>query len=151
MKLHAQNQLYTSFSFRDLKVLIASQGMPDSTYVKLHHQFVALIDMYLHAKKLTLYIQQFLRYLTLKILQSDWPRAYLHLTREPDFSQTCGFNRIIKVIMVHDLNPNNLHISELFFLQDPKNTILGRFLGIIPKTRFVPKIQLTQFFTLKAP
>ena len=32
MKLHAQNQLYTSFSFSDLKVSIASLGMSDPTY-----------------------------------------------------------------------------------------------------------------------
>ena len=37
------------------------------------------------------------------------------LTRQPDFSQTCGFNRIIKVIMVHELNLKNLHINWLFF------------------------------------
>ena len=56
MKLHVQNQLYTSFSFWDLKVLIASLGMPDHAHLKLHHQFVALIDIYLHAKN-QLYIK----------------------------------------------------------------------------------------------
>ena len=50
MKQYAQNQHYTSFSFWDLKVLIASLGMPDPTLVKLHHQFVALRDMYLHTQ-----------------------------------------------------------------------------------------------------
>ena len=45
MKLHAQNQLYISFSFRDLKVLEATLGMPEPTHVKLYHQFLALIDM----------------------------------------------------------------------------------------------------------
>ena len=29
MKLHAQNQLYISFSFSEFKVLIASLGMPE--------------------------------------------------------------------------------------------------------------------------
>ena len=41
---------FTSFSFWDLKVLIASSGMPNPNHVKLYHQFVALIYMYLHAK-----------------------------------------------------------------------------------------------------
>ena len=50
MKLHAQNQLYTSISFLDLIVFITFLGMPDPTSVKLHHHFVALIDMYLLAK-----------------------------------------------------------------------------------------------------
>ena len=45
MKLHEQNELYTSFSFWDLKVLIASLGMPENAQLKPHHQFVALIDM----------------------------------------------------------------------------------------------------------
>ena len=46
----AQNQLHTSFSFWDLEVLIDSLGMPGHaapTHVKLHHQFVVLIDMHL--------------------------------------------------------------------------------------------------------
>ena len=46
MKLHAQNQLCNSFSFRDLQGLIASFN---STHLKFYHQFVALIDIYLHA------------------------------------------------------------------------------------------------------
>ena len=50
MKLHAQNQLYNSFSFWDHKVLIAFLGMPHHTHLKSHHQFLVLIDMYLHAK-----------------------------------------------------------------------------------------------------
>ena len=57
-------------------------------------------------------------------MQSDWLRAFSHLTQEPDFSQTCCFNRIMKVIMVHDLNPKNLSINRLF---------------IIPKMRFFHK------------
>ena len=50
MKLHAQNQLYTFFSFWDLKVLIPSLGTPDHAHLKSHHELVALIDLYLHAK-----------------------------------------------------------------------------------------------------
>ena len=42
---------------------------------------------------------------------SDWAREFLHLTQEPHFSQTCVFNRIINVIMMHDLNPKNLQIN----------------------------------------
>ena len=54
------------------------------------------------------------------------------------FSQTCSFNRIIKVIMVHDLNLTNLHMNGLFF-QWQKNPIFGLFLGIIPNIRFFSK------------
>ena len=53
MKVHGQNQLHASFSFWSLKVLyalLACPGMPDPTHVKLHQQFVALIDMHLNTK-----------------------------------------------------------------------------------------------------
>ena len=50
MKLHAQNQLYMSFCFSDLKVLIVSLGMPDHVSLKSHHQCVALVDVYIQAK-----------------------------------------------------------------------------------------------------
>ena len=49
MKLHAQNQLYTSLSFRDTS-LWACLGMPDHANLKSYHQFVALLGMYLHGK-----------------------------------------------------------------------------------------------------
>ena len=47
---HAQNQLYTFFTFWDLEVLIASLGVPDLVHLESQRQFVALIDMHLHAK-----------------------------------------------------------------------------------------------------
>ena len=53
----------------------------------------------------------------IKILQSDWPRAFLYLTREPDFSQ----------IMVHDINPKNLDINGLFFAKSKKLYLWGVF------------------------
>ena len=46
MKLHAQNQLYTSISFWDK----ASLGMPDHTYLNLHDQSITLIDTKLHVQ-----------------------------------------------------------------------------------------------------
>ena len=36
MKLHAQNQLYTSINFWDIKVLKASLDMLDHTHLNLH-------------------------------------------------------------------------------------------------------------------
>ena len=50
MKLHAQNQLYTSISFRDIKVLKASLGMPGHAWPH-PPKFITLIDMKLHAQK----------------------------------------------------------------------------------------------------
>ena len=64
--------------------------------------------------------------------------SFMCLTWEPYFTQKYGFNRIIKVIIVHDLNPKNLHINKLFFLQNPKNPIYRVFLGIIQEWDFFP-------------
>ena len=50
MKLHTQNQLYTSTSFSNIKVLKASLGMPYHTHLNLHNQFITLINIKLHAK-----------------------------------------------------------------------------------------------------
>ena len=36
--------------FEILKSVNSLLGMPDPIHIKLHHQFVALLDMYLHAK-----------------------------------------------------------------------------------------------------
>ena len=96
----------------------------------------------------------FLRYQSLKILQPDWPRAFLHITREPDFSQTCGFNRIIKVIMVHDLNPKNLHINgsmDYFFAKSKNPCFLG-VLGYYPQNEiFSKKSGFVSFLPLRHP
>ena len=52
MKLHAQNQFNVFFGFWDLKVLMNSLfGHAWAwLHIKSHHQFVALIDMYIHCK-----------------------------------------------------------------------------------------------------
>ena len=55
------------------------------------------------------------------------------------FSQACGFSRIIKVIMVHGLNPKILHFNGLIFLQNLKYPIFGVYLGIISKMKFLQK------------
>ena len=68
-------------------------------------------------------------------MQSEWPWGSRHLTRKPDFSQTCSFNRIIKFIMEHDLNPNNLHISGHFFFVKPKKNHSGGVLGHYPRNK----------------
>ena len=109
--------------------------MPDPTHVRLHHQFVALVDMYLHAKNQLYTSKSF----------CDLLKAFLHLIREVDFSQTFGFNKIVTVIMMHDLNPKYLHINRLIFFQNLKNPIFGVFWGIIPRM-FFPKNLVTSVF-----
>ena len=61
------------------------------------------------------------------------------------------FYRIIKVIMVHDLNPKILHINRLFLLQNPKEThSFGVFWGIILKNEiFSHKSDSVSFLPLQ--
>ena len=92
--------------------------MSDHTHLK-SHQSEALIDTYLHAEQKINFITQ----TVFEILK--WPRA--------DFSQICSFNRIIKVIMVHDLNPKNLHINGLSFCKIQKTLSFGYFWALSPK------------------
>ena len=140
MKLHTQNQLYTSISFWDIRISKLSLGMPDHTHLNLHNQFTTLIDMKLHAqnqlyssfsfwdfkvlmiclsmpghtwprppkitlsicsfntryvpafKKSTLYLQEFLRYQSLKILQSDW---------QSDWSEIWQFSWFLNLFCQH--------------------------------------------------
>ena len=75
----------------------------------------------------------------------------MHLIREPDFSQTCRFNRITKVIMVHDLNPTNLHINELFYAKSQK-PYFGGVLGHFSQNEIFPKkSDSVRFLPLRHP
>ena len=56
MKLHAQNQLYTSMNFSDVKVLKGSLGMPGHTQLNLHDQFINLNRYEVAWTKSTLYL-----------------------------------------------------------------------------------------------
>ena len=73
--------------------------------------------------------------------------SIFHLARVPEFSQTCGYDRIIKV-MVHDLNPTWFTHQWIIFLQNPKNPYFGVFWGIIPK---IQKSSSLRFLPLRHP
>ena len=86
---------------------------------------------------------------------SDWAREFLHLTQEPHFSQTCVFNKIINVIMMHDLNPKNLQINRLIFfliLENPKKPYFWGVLGHFAQNETVPqKSGSISFLPLRPP
>ena len=46
------------------------------------------------------------------------PESIFTFNSRTKFLPECGFNRIINDILAHDLNPNNLHIKGLIFLQN---------------------------------
>ena len=76
--------------------------------------------------------------------------SFLILASTQDFSQSYGFNRIINVTMVHDLNPKNLHITGLFFLQNPKSPFLGGAFGRYPQIEiFSQKSGSVRFLLLR--
>ena len=47
------------------------------------------------------------------------------ITREPDFSRTCGFRRKLRNIMFFHFKQKKVHINGLDFQQNCKNPILG--------------------------
>ena len=123
--------------------------MPDLNHAKLNHQSVTLIDMSLHAKNLHYTSNSF--WDKFRNPAIDWPKAFLHLTRGPYFSQTCGFNRIIKVIKVHDLNPKKYTHRWTIFFWEKKKHIFWVILGIIPRMKYSPKSSSVSFLSLRHP
>ena len=68
-----------------------------------------------------------------KIEQSDWPRAFRTIFGELEFSQTCGFCRIVKNIILNDFREKKVHINGQNFRKNPKNPIFGPILALSPK------------------
>ena len=59
---------------------------------------------------------------------------------------------LIKIIMVHDLNPKNLRINGLIcFLQNPENLFLECFWALFPKWDFSQKFCSVSFLLLGYP
>ena len=149
MKLHAQNQLYTSFSFWNLKVLIDSRhawvSLPHSRKITLS---VCSFNRCEHTcKKITLLCKVVFEILKFKNLAIWLAESIFVFNSRTRLFPNIRFNKIIWVIWVIQIqkSTNQWHI---FFA---KKAILGVFLGIIYKMRFSPKIWLIQFFSLKAP
>ena len=72
-------------------------------------------------------------------------RAFLVISEEPDFSQTCGFRRIICIIFMG----KKRYIIGLNFRETPKNPTLDKFLGLFPQTdNFSEKFGIVNFWPL---
>ncbi len=84
-----------------------------------------------------------------KIERSDWPRAFWAINQEPDFSQTCGFHRMIKNHNILQFTSFPEKTNENFFCKSPKTLFLGHFGPIFPnfgKTGFFPKNLASSLF-----
>ena len=106
MKMHAQNQLYTSISFWDIKVLKASlvmPGIPENTHLNLHNLFVTFIDMKMHAQN-TLYTS--FSFWDLKVLITSLGMPGHAWPRPPNItSSICSFNRYVPVQKINYIPP----------------------------------------------
>ena len=71
----------------------ASLGM---TNPKCSTQPLPFMDVYQHAKNQSEGSTPSRDVSDQRFLQSDWSRAFWAITREPDFSETCGFLRMIE-------------------------------------------------------
>ena len=74
--------------------------------------------------------KRLLGYSNLKTKQSDWQREFRSVTREPDFFQTCSFQRMIENHNMFDFRTLRTNISWLNFLLKCKNPIFGAFLAL---------------------
>ena len=102
----------------------ASLGM---TIPKCHTQLLPFMDVYLHAKNQSDISTPSRDINNQRILQSDWPRAFWPKTRQPEFSQTCGFRRMIENHNIFHLRTLWTNISWLNFSLKSKNPIFGPF------------------------
>ena len=90
-----------------------------------------------------------------RIERSDWPIAFQAISREPDFSWTCGFRRIIEDHKTFHFTEKKVHINELDFRQITEKPIFGPFWDLFDhfwaNGIFFEKIGLCHFFTFIDP
>ena len=86
-----------------------------------------------------------------RIELSDWSRAKMPISREPDFSQTCGFRRMIENHNIFRFKPFIAISNDSIFRKIPKPPILGTCGQIWAKPDFFRKIGLCHFFAFMDP
>ena len=86
-----------------------------------------------------------------RILQSDWLKTFLALTREPDFSQTCGFRRMTENHNIFRFKPFLATANDSIFHKCPKTLFLGTFGQIWAERDFSRKIRLRHFSAFMDP
>ena len=126
----------------------ASMGM---TSPKWHTQLLPFMDVGQHAKNQN-ETSSPSRDISNKIfLQFDWLIAFWAITRDPDFSQTCGFRRMIEKHNSFHFRPILAKNNDSILHKCPKTLILGTFGLIWAKREFNQKIGLCHFFAFMDP
>ena len=86
-----------------------------------------------------------------RIKLSDWSRAKMPISREPDFSQTCGFRRMIENHNIFRFKPFLATSNDSIFHKSPKTLFLGTFGLIWAERDFSRKIRLRHFSAFMDP
>ena len=113
-----------------------------------HHPCIPLVVLYHHTKYYLKWSNGYWDIQIWKIEQTDWPRAFRSVTREPGFSQTCSFQRMIENHNRFDFRKTlNKHFMAQFLLMC-KKPIFGPFCPTFAKPEFSWQIGLCHFLTL---
>ena len=86
-----------------------------------------------------------------RIELSDWSRGQMPISREPDFSQTCGFRRMIENHNIFHFKPFLATSNDPIFHKSPKTLFLGTFGQIWAERDFSRKIRLRHFSAFMDP
>ena len=129
------------------------------TLIKLHCYHVPFIILNYHAKNQLKRTSGSWDIKFSKIERFDWPWAFLAITWEQRFRQTCGFHQNIELINTFRLNIISTTSSWLDFLQksikSEKNSFLGYFgpfyAQIWQNGGFAEKSGSVTFFPLWSP
>ena len=133
-----KNQLHPSCFSGDIAktckfLSMGTLVMPGYTHPKWWYHLVEIFDVYLHAKN-TLHHSFLSGDFTFgRILQFDWPTAFLPITGELKFCQIWDWwwNINNNISFHFGLFPGKTMWQN--FLKNPKNPILGPFLALFPK------------------
>ena len=82
-----------------------------------------------------------------RIEQSDWLRGQMPVSRELEFSQTCGFRRMIEKHNGFHVRPLLAKTNDSILHKSPKPLIWGTFGLIWAKREFSQKIGLRHFLS----
>ena len=94
--------------------------------------------IYHHAKYGRIYLSGSWDIEIWKMEQSDWLRAFFKISREPDFSQTCGFRWIMQDTELNKFREFQKHSMTRFWEKYEKPHFLALF-PLFPKNQIFPE------------
>ena len=117
-------------------------GMPGHVWaIMWHHRinlWLLLNKVYHHAKYGCIYLRSSWDIEIWKMGQSDWLRAFFKISREPDFSQTCGFRWIMQDTELNKFREFQKYSMTRFREKYEKPHFLALF-PLFPKNQIFPE------------